>query len=81
METMAVWYVGAVLFVYIVGHVTHLNQSHSTISDDDITKRSVAWLLCADLERIIEDYLRKANAEVDRYNRSVKDAGSCDLFE
>jgi len=36
---------------------------------------------CADLEKFIEEYLKKANDEVDRYNRSVKDTGSRDLFE
>jgi len=37
--------------------------------------------LFVDVEKFIDDYLKKANEEVDLYNRSVKDHDSRDLFE
>jgi len=38
-------------------------------------------MLRVDLEEFIGVYLRKVNEDVDRYNRSVNDTGSHDLFD
>jgi len=43
-----------------------------------------AYNLChcvVELEKFITEYLKKANDDVDRYNRSVKDTESRDLFD
>ena len=37
--------------------------------------------LSVDLETFIDEYLKKANEEVDCYNRSIKDFDARDLFE